>query len=445
MQKLFYLKVYSLILITLMGSYDAYSQKIKVGLAETVITPTNPIGVRMAGYDRGTNTSTGVHDDLFARSLVVEGDDGTSSALITVAVVNMSEPVMDGIRAGVNKQTGIPFKNVIVSSTHTHSGPLMGNLEDEYIKFFISRTVQSAVDAWKGRVYGKIGVGSIDVFGMAMNDRRMEHGGLPSDPEAAVIKIENEQGKLLGVFFNYACHPSALDLHNLKFTEDWPYFSIKGIKEKLNKGVIVAYFQSAQGDAKVGYQAELSAVGAFMQGIRSYEFAEKKGLILSEAVLKILPSIKTSSNLDVKVSYDKFPIPKRTTFPYTHKEALEWQRKAKEILEEKEKLVIYYPKNLEGLEHLNQAARELVAKGNIGKTIGPRTLDKYKVDYWLATQAVNQSKRIEALPPNPAPYLMPMQAIRLGTTVFVTFPAEVFTEIGLTVKQKSPYENTFIL
>jgi len=441
----FYLKVSSFILIVLISSIETLSAKIKVGVAEIVITPPNPIGIRMAGYDRGTNTSTGVHDDLFARSLVVEAADGTSSALITVAVVNMSELVMDQIRSGVNKVTGIPFKNVIVSSTHTHSGPVMGNLEDDYIKFFISRTVQSAINAWNSRVYGKIGAGSINVFGMAMNDRRMEHGGVPPDPEAAVIKVENEQGKLLGVFFNYGCHPSALDLHNLMFTEDWPYFSIKGIKEKLPNGVIVGYFQSAQGDAKVGYQAELSAVGAFMQGIRSFEFAEKKGLVISESVLKVLPEIKTSADLDVKVSYDKFQIPVRTSFPYTHEEALRWQEHAKKTLDEKEKLVIYYPKDLEGVERLKEAARELVAKGSIGKTIGPRTLDKYKVDYWLATQAVNQSKRIEALPANPAPYLMPMQAIRIGTTVFVTFPAEVFTEIGLSVKQKSPYANTFIL
>ncbi len=432
-------------LVIMFNSVLIASAKIKVGVAETIITPPNPIGVKMAGYDRGVNTSTGVHDDLYARSLVVEGEDGTSSAMITVAVVNMSEPVMDQIRTGVNKETGIPFKNVIVSSTHTHSGPVMGNLEDTYIKFFISRTVQSAVNAWKSRVPGKIGVGSIEVFGMAMNDRRMEHGGVPPDPEAAVIKVENTQGKLLGVFFNYGCHPSALDLHNLQFTEDWPYFSIKGIKEKLPKGVVVGYFQSAQGDAKVGYQAELSAVGAFMQGIRSFEFAEKKGLVLSQAVLKVLPEIKTSEDLVVKVSYDKFQIPIRTSFPYTHQEALLWQEKAKKTLDEKEKLVIYYPTDLEGVERLKQAARDLVAKGEIGKTIGPRTLDKYKVDYWLATQAVSQSKRIEAMPPNPAPYLMPMQALRIGSTIFVTFPAEVFTEIGLTVKQKSPYANTFIL
>jgi len=418
--------------------------QIKVGVAETIITPQNPIGVRMAGYDRGNNTSTGVHDDLYARSLVVEGKDGTSSAMITVALVNMSELVMDNIRNGVSAETGIPFKNVIVSSTHTHSGPMMGPPEDPYVKFFISRAVKSASDAWKQRVFGKIGVGATEVFGMALNDRRMEYGGVPSDPEAAVIKVENATGKLLGIFFNYSCHPSVLDLHNLKFTEDWPYFTIKGIKEKLPKGVIVGYFQSAQGDSKVGYLAELSAVGAYMQGIRSFEFAEKKGRVLTEAVLKTIPGITTSGNINVKVAYDKFSVPRRTTFPISYAEALKWQEKAKASLAEKEKLVLYYPKDADGMDKLHEAARELYAKGDPGKFIGPRTLDKFKVDLWLATQAVNQSKMIEALPPNPTPFMLPMQAIRLGNTVFVTFPAEVFSDIGVSVKNQSPFPNTFI-
>ncbi len=418
--------------------------QIKVGVAETIITPPQAVGFPMAGYDRGKNTSTGIHDDLFARSLVVEGKDGTSSAMITVAVVNMSEAIMDSIRSGVNRGTGIPFKNVLVSATHTHSGPVMGNINDSYAKFFIQRSIESAVKAWKGRVPGKIGVGSTDIFGLALNDRRMEYGGVAADPEAAVIKIEDAKGKLMGVFFNYGCHPSTLDLHNLKFTEDWPYFSIHGIKQKVGKDVIVGYFQSAQGDAKVGYNAELSAVGAYMQGIRSFDFAQKKGLIMTDAVLKLLPSIPTSADLVVRVAYDKFKIPRRTTFPYTQAEALRWQEQSRKILSEKEKLVLTYPTDAEGTERYQIAARELAATGDIGSKIGPRALDKYKVDYWLATQAVAQSKRIEELPKNAPPFLMPMQAVRLGNTVFVTFPAEVFTEIGLAVKKSSPYKDTFI-
>ncbi len=410
--------------------------KIKVGVGETIITPPNPVGHPMAGYNRGTSTSTGIHDNLYTRSIVVEGADGSTIVLMTVAVENISEPIMDMIRTGVEKQTGIPFKNIAISSTHTHSGPVIGcpdssystNLtygindtgspDSSYCRFFIGRCIESAVQAWKSRVPGKIGFGSTEIFGLAMNDRRMNYGGMTADPQAGVVKIEDAEGKLMGVFFNFGCHPSTLDLHNLLFTEDWPFFSIKGIKDKIGSKVIVGYFQSAQGDAKVGYQAELSAIGADMYGIRTYEFAEKKGRIMTDAVLRLLPSIKTSGDLVVRATYDHFDFPRRTTYPYTHAEALRWQSEARTKLAEKEKL--------------------------LGIKIGPRTLDTYKVDLWLANQAVSTSQLIESTP-NPAPIRMPMQAIRLGNTVFVTFPGEVFTEIGLAVKKQSPYKNTFIL
>lgn len=418
--------------------------KIKVGVAETIITPQDPVGKAMAGYDRGKNMSTGVHDDLHARSIVIEGADGSSVAMMTIAIVNMSEVIMDSIRSGVNQATGIPFKNVIISATHTHSGPVMGNITGEYAQFFIKRSIESAVNAWKSRVYGKIGTGSVNVTGLAMNDRRMEYGGLTPDPEAGIIKIEDDKGKLLGVFFNYGCHPSTMDLHNLQFTEDWPYFSIQDIKQKVGKNIIVGYFQSAQGDAKVGYGAELSAVGAYMPGVRTFENAKRKGLLMGEAVLKVLASIKTEDNPAVRVAYDKFKVPLRTTYPYTQAEALAWQQKAQKTFDEKQKLVMAYPTDSASLEQYQEAARQLVSKGPIGTTIGPRTLDKYKADLWLANQAVIQSKRVEALPKDVAPLSMPMQAVRLGKTVFVTFPCEIFTEIGLTVKKRSPFESTFV-
>ena len=418
--------------------------KIKVGIGETIITPTNPVGHSMWGYDRGDNTSTGIHDDLHARSIVVEGEDGTAVVLMAVSVLNMREITMDEIRKGVAQKTGIPFENVVVSSTHTHSAPRIGGPESDYGRFFIERSVESAVKAWENRVPGRIGIGSTEVFGLAMNDRRMDHGGVSPDPEAAIIKIEDASGKLMGVFFNFGAHPSTLDLHNLLFTEDWPYYSIKGIKEKIGEDVIVGYFQAAQGDVKVGYTSELSAVGAYMYNVRTFEYAEKKGRIMSQAVLEILPSIETSGKMVVDVAYDRFPVPLRTTYPYTHTEALRWQKEASAKLAQMEKKVVMYPTNHEEAKAWQNMARELAKKGELDNKVGPRTLDKYKVDLWLANQAVDRSKWVEENP-NPEPIKMPIQAVRLGNTLFVTFPNEIFTEIGLAVKEQSPYENTFIL
>lgn len=429
-------------MLLLLAACAQPKSKILIGVAEKVITPTDPVGHAMWGYDRKGKLSTGTHDDLHSRALLVQDKDSNAVIIMTVAVLNMDESVMDLIKKQIQEKTGIPAKNIVISSTHTHSGPVIGtpdsiamrflraisvkgaatannqNRDSSYLAFFIQRNVECAVEAWRSKEPGRIGIGTTEIFGLAMNDRRMDHGGWAPDNKAAIIKVEDAAGKLKAVFVNYGCHPSALDLHNLEFTEDWPYYTILSMKEKLGDGVLVAYLQSAQGDAKVGYTAELSAVGADMNGIRSYGFAEKKGRILGNAAMDILSSIKTSDDLTVEAVYEKFPFPRRSTYPYTHEEALKWQSESRLKLAAMEKLV--------------------------GTKIGPRKLDYYKVDCWLADQAVNVSQSVEANP-NPAPIIMAMQALRLGDNYFVTFPNEVFTEIGLAVKKQSPHPNTFII
>jgi hypothetical protein len=224
------------------------------------------------------------------------------------------------------------------------------------------------------------------------------------------------RGKLLGVVFNYGCHPSTLDLHSFKFTEDWPYYSIKGIKEQTGQDVWVAYFQSAQGDVKVGYTAELSATGAEMQ-IRTFEYAEYKGNMMVDAVMKTLPSIKTSSTLDVAAAEKSFDFPAREGYRLTEAEAQAHADSAKAAMERAEKRTDIY---------------------------GKRVIDAYRVENDLATLRLNAAKRFNN-PDRQKTIKILQQSVRIGDTVFVTFPCEVFSEIGLKVKQQSPLENTFVL
>jgi hypothetical protein len=77
-------------------------------------------------------------------------------------------------------------------------------------------------------------------------------------------------------------------------------------------------------------------------------------------------------------------------------------------------------------------------------TIGKRVLDAYRVEEFLARLTLGTAKWVESHP-NPAPVSLEQQAVRIGDAVFVTFPAEVFTEIGLKVKQQSPVKKTFVI
>src|SRR5512137_2278071 len=72
---------------------------LKVGMGEAIITPSEP--TRMRGFARA-QVSTGVHDDLHARSLVIEDGNGDTAVLMTLALVGLSEDYLTAIRAGIN-------------------------------------------------------------------------------------------------------------------------------------------------------------------------------------------------------------------------------------------------------------------------------------------------------------------------------------------------------
>ncbi|MHB9029683.1 MAG: neutral/alkaline non-lysosomal ceramidase N-terminal domain-containing protein, partial [Candidatus Latescibacterota bacterium] len=395
-----------------MASVSPCFGAVKVGVGETIITP--PVGIPLYGYS--PRLSDGVHDDLHARSLVIEGDQGTTAVLMTLALEWISPSLFSAVREGIQQQTGIPAQNIIISATHTHSGPEFQPPDHPYSKMLIERSVESAVIAWKNRVPGKIGFGASAAREMGMNDRRMQYGGVHADPEVNIIKVEDARGKLLGVAFNYGCHPSVLDKYNYKITEDWPYYSIRGIRKKVGKNVWVAFYQSAQGDAKVGYSAEYSAIGAEMN-IRTFEFAEYKGNMIVDAVMNVLSSINTSSSPDVAVTEKSFDFPAREGYRLTVGEAQKQADAAKAAMVSAEKRTDIY---------------------------GKRVIEAFRVENYLAGLRLNAAKTYNA--PN-RPQVIPLlqQAVRIGDAVFVTFPCEVFTEIGLKVKQQSPLEKTFVL
>ncbi len=402
-----------LVLLTSPACRRGEDSGVWIGLGETIITP--PAGTPLAGYAR-KSVSTGTHDDLHARSLFVQGTNEEAAVLMSLAIINLNDELAGRIRGIIVEKTGIPEDRIIISCTHTHSGPEYERADPQYLDFLVERSAESAVNAWRSRFRGRIGVGSIEVLELGRNDRTLEYGGLHSDPEVGLIRIEDSAGKLRGVVFNYGCHPSVLSLHNLEFTEDWPHFAIAKIKESLGPGVWAAYFQSAQGDIKVGYTAELSAVGADMP-IRNFWYAERKGEQMAAAVLEEISGITTIAQPQVRTAAEFYDYPRRTSYPISVREAELADRKAREALDQAEKR---------------------------GDAVGRRELDRYRVEVFLAGLALDCARRVESHP-DPAPVRLRHQAVRIGDSVFVTFPCEVFSSIGLEVKKRSPVPKTFVI
>src|SRR4051794_38744046 len=99
-----------------------HAAELRVGAAKEVITPA--VGTPMEGYF-SPRMSQGVDDDLHAKALVIERD-GVKVALVVCDLANMPPQISDPARELIGKTpAGIPTDHVMLSATHTHTGPIV--------------------------------------------------------------------------------------------------------------------------------------------------------------------------------------------------------------------------------------------------------------------------------------------------------------------------------
>jgi len=101
------------------GSAAARAEELRVGIAALDITP--PLGAPMAGYYHARGAD-GVVDPLHAKALVIEYE-GRRAALVVLDLISVPRTVTDRARAEIGDSLEIPGECVMVSATHTHTGP----------------------------------------------------------------------------------------------------------------------------------------------------------------------------------------------------------------------------------------------------------------------------------------------------------------------------------
>ncbi len=209
-----------------------------VGVAKVDITPDG--SVRMYGYGARKTESEGVAGRLKAAALVLGDDSGDGPAvLLTVdcgaVPASMREEVLRRLQA---KMTLKPERFMLCNS-HNHSGPdLMGmrnmsGLErehlDRYAKELTDRLEQVVLKAAASRRPGQL-AWSRGSVGFAANRRVLKNGkwvGFGAVPEGAVdhslpvLRVTDDQGKLMAVVVNYACHNTTLRGNFKQIHGDW--------------------------------------------------------------------------------------------------------------------------------------------------------------------------------------------------------------------------------
>src|SRR5690606_33205375 len=97
----------------------------KAAVARIDITP--KVDMWMAGYGSRTSPSEGTLHPIWVKALALEDATGKRSVLITSDLLGWPKAMSDNIRQQVEEKYGLTKAQIILNSSHTHTGPVLGD------------------------------------------------------------------------------------------------------------------------------------------------------------------------------------------------------------------------------------------------------------------------------------------------------------------------------
>lgn len=379
------------------------------GCARCDITPEEPVW--MDGMIR-SRKSTGVHDRIYARVLMLSPDViERACVLVSVEVCGLTDESANMMREAIQRCCGICRDRIVIAATHTHSGPatmgLFNQREDGYLSWLAERVTVAVREAASSLKPVKTGADSGTENTISHYRRLHSRDGSvimnweeyspddiigplgEADPEVGVIRIDHADrpGETMAVVFNHAGHPNVMSGDNYLISGDYAGLAMREIEERY--GCTALFLNGAQGTMDI-------------DGLRDRDWAgvERTGKALADAVASVMPDIPMDEGAPIRAAHMRYHIPpRRITL-----EELDW---AKSILSE---------------------------TGGTYTAMADGVGDDYKASLFM---------RIHKRENRPVP--IEQTCIAVGGTALISFPGELFTEIGMEIKRQSPFNRTYII
>jgi len=403
--------VSALLIWVAIGS-TGFAGELRVGVAEVSITP--PVGIPMAGYysERGAQ---GVHDDLHAKAIVLDCS-GARAALVVLDLITTPRQLVEDTRREIEKTSQIRGDNVMISATHTHTGPVLdpggrfggrSALVKDYRAGLPARIAEAVRLAGTRLAPARALVALGRESSIAFNRRfHMKDGSIgwnpgkrnpnivkaagPIDPGVPIVYFESTTGKPLAAYVNYAVHLDNIGAPQI--SADMPYTLGQALAGFKGGEMITVWSAGCCGDVN-----HIDVHWAEPQG--GFGNAARIGTILAAEVLRCWPKLQPiePTALRVKTTTVDLPLP---------------ELRSEEI----------------------EKARVISAR-----------LDDSKAPRPSFPEMVRAFKTLDVAARNGEPQHVEVQVIALGNEIaWVSLPGEIFVELGLAIKQDAPFPQTII-
>ena len=289
----------------------------KVGLAQIKVTPEQP--VLMSGYAARTKVFEKVGTDLYVKALVLQDGDGHRGALVTSDLIGFTAAVSDPICERLLKSTGLKREEILINSSHTHTGPQISlkpaakddpregeNLRTiEYTRQLQDKVVEVVEQAAQRLEPAQLSWGA-GVAHFVMNRREFTPNGVIlganprglADRSVPVLKIASPDGTPRAILFGAAVHNTTLVTDYYQICGDYAGFAQTLIQEKY-PGVQAMFMLGCAGDAD-----------PYPRG--NIELARQHGTALGDEVCRVLGTKLRPINGPLSVAFAAVDLPLET-------------------------------------------------------------------------------------------------------------------------------------
>lgn len=384
--------------------------ELHVGAAAVDITP-------KPGDSHYRGTSGGVHDKLHAKAMVFRQGD-MEAALVVCDVIGVRAELTGPTRELASEKTGIPFENLVIAATHTHTGPrnhndLTPGDDTSYAARVRDGIVQAIATAKAGARTAVLEAGVALQRPVISFNRRfhMQDGSVrmnpgfenpdivraegPVDPEVGFLLVRDaETGDPFASLANFAMHLDTVG--GDRYSADYPYYIEQFLQGKYGPDFVSVFGTGCCGNIN---HIDVTRPGPQRGHDGGYQSTKYIGEQLSATIETQIPQLEeVEPALAVQRTVVDAPLQRYTA------EEIAWAKSqdAAPLVDERPFLQRMRRGKLRSLERLRER--------------------------WG-----------ESMP-------LDVHVIRLGSeTAIVTLPGEVFVELGMAIKTASPFEHTLVI
>ena len=258
-----------------------------------------PVGTPMTGYAARLSPSTGVHDPLTVRALVID-DIG----IVVVDCCALRKTTCGELRA--TRPAGLI--DVVIAATHTHSGPCitpggLGAFSPAVLHAVEKAFVEALTTARHRRQPVTVRYGERRAVGVGRNRR---HDDVEIDPPVQVVAFEGAHGTV-ATLVTYPMHPVVLSAANTLISADY-VGPLRDTVEAALPGSICLFVQGCAGDVNDDRHSAEGDFSAALTPGRDFAAAAEKGTIVATAALDALSTSTIASPARTTMSTTTVPL-----------------------------------------------------------------------------------------------------------------------------------------